>query len=205
MATRFELAGKHPLKLLEVRPLQMKVGQKDLKPAVHLRLRWRAPSSALDMIDLALRPLLFKKNEAPVPKKQQPDLDGVPAKTELTQAGVALRTFYWNYEQTGCRFTLFEGPSKIVLKDVTVKKQLKLTALEADAVDIEFNVFATDVHADIMGELGVRKQHDVEGELLLPQMEPDLLAPRGKPIAAQTPIGALAKSTGRPAAGASAP
>ena len=191
MATRFELVGLHRLKLLEVRPLQVKMGQKEMRPAVALRLRWRSPATSLDMIDPCLRPLLFKRNSAP--PKAQPDLEGVPAKTELTPAGVALRVLHWQYEQTGCKFIVHEGVSKVVLKDCTVKKQLKLTAMEGDAVDIEFSVFANDVDEETMGALGVRKMHEIEAELTLPEVLQQQL-PEGQPLAQDTPIGALARN-----------
>lgn len=206
MSTRFELVGKQRLKLLNVLPMQKKAGQKDLKPAVQLRLRWRTQATALDMIDPVLRPLLFKKGDPVAVVKKPPaqgELAGVPPKPpklELTDAGVALRTLNWKYEARGCKFVLYEGSVKLTLKDCEVKSSLKLTALEADTVEIEFDVHCDDIDADTLGELGVRKQHDVEGELTMPEPPADL-ASEGKGIQEDTPLGALKRGAGARAPG----
>ncbi|HEY8357015.1 MAG TPA: hypothetical protein VIL30_06095 [Ramlibacter sp.] len=206
MAKKFSLIGKTKVKLTNITPLAVKKGQKDLTPAVAIRVKYRAPSTALDMFDPALRGFLFEKNGNP---QKQTTLEGVPAVSQLSQAGVSLGAFNWGYEQTGCVFTIHRGATgdmNVKLSDATVKK-VKFTPHEGDAVDIEFTVHAADIDAEIMGDVGILKQHEVECELELPEPPQKQLAtgadePQGQQM---TPLTALAggKAAGK-AGGAAA-
>lgn len=196
---KFALVGKTKVKLTNITPLALKKGQKDLTPAVAIRVKYRAPSTVLDMFDGSLRGFLFKKPSAPA--KQQA-IEGVSPVSELTEAALALGAFNWGYEQTGCTFVIYRGVTgdkDVQLKDCTVKK-VKITPHEGDAVDIEATVHAADLDEETMGAIAVLKQHEVEVELTLPEpLQKSIDAgeddkPKGQVM---TPLSAMQK--GKPA------
>lgn len=189
MAKKFALIGKTKVKLTNIVPLALKVGQKELKPAMAIRVKYRAPSTVLDMFDPGLRQFLFERNGNP--QKQQ-SVEGVPTVSQLSPAGLSMGAFNWAYEQTGCGFIIYRGATgsmDVRLKDATIKK-VKFSPHEGDAVDIEWTVHATDLDEETMGAIAVLKQHEVEVELTLPEALQQQLEdqPVGKPI---TPLTAL--------------
>lgn len=198
MAKKFALIGKTKVKLTNITPLALKQGQKDLKPAVAIRCKYRAPSTVLDMFDPGLRGFLFEKNGNP--QKQQ-TVEGVPAVSQLSTAGLALGAFSWGYEQTGCGFIVYRGATgsmDVRLKDATVKK-VKFTPHEGDAVDIEWTVQSVDLDEETMGAIAVLKQHEVDVELTLPEVLQQQL--EDQPVGQQiTPITALQTGKDRKAA-----
>lgn len=191
---RFDLVGKTKAKLTNITILALKMGQRELKPAVSVRVKVTAHASILDKFSPHWREFLYEKNGTAA--KQQA-IEG-EAKMQLTQEAVALGAFYLAYEQTGCVLIIYRGVSKLPLKDTTVKK-VKITPHEGEAVDVEFSVHAADLDEETLGALAVLKQHEVDLELTLPEpLQQDIEG--GKTISNVTPLGALKKAAEKEAA-----
>lgn len=170
---RFELIGKTKATLQSIEILSLKMGQTDTKPAVALSFKVTRSNDALNMLDPALRPLLFTKGNPN--KADQATLDGVQPVSDLNQlTDVAQRmgTIAWDDEQTGSALVLYHGigkKPKMILRDATLKK-LKFDNLEGGAVDFFFQVHSADVDAEVIGELGVLKSHDIDIEFTAPEL-----------------------------------
>jgi hypothetical protein len=198
---RLELIGKTAAKLVNVNVQAQKMGQTELIPATTLRFKVTAANDVLNKFDKTLRAFLFEKGSNAA---TQGTLDGVPPVSDLpqlTDAAKHIGDLDWNGEQTGCRLTVHQAVSKIVLKDCTVDK-VKLCAHEGGAVDVLFNVYASDLNAETLGELAVLHQHELDIELELPaplQVQKQVDEPQAD---ADTPEKALARGTDTDAAGA---
>lgn len=193
---RLDFIGKTVAKIVNVNVLALKVGQTELKPAITLRIKVTAANDILNKLDGTLRKFLFEKgNNAAT----QGTLDGVPPVSDLpqlTQPAKMIGDFGWADSQTGCKLTVHQAVSKIVLKDGTVDK-LKICPQDGGSVDLLFDFYAADLDAETMGDLAVLHQHEVDIELELP-------APLQKPIKdekpkgpKQTPAQALAAQLGQ--------
>lgn len=169
---RFELIGKTPTTLTDVDIQSLKMGQTDLKPAIALVFKVRLPNTALDMLDKSLLPFLYKKVGADGAKQKQLEgIEVVSEMPELTQAGIKIGPIDWDAEQTGCTLNIYHGIRTTpawILRDGTVSK-LKVVRHEGGTVDFAFRFYTADVDAEVMGELGVLKSHDIDVELTAPE------------------------------------
>lgn len=183
---RFDLVGLTRVRVLKTKDHKKKRGQKDMDDGMLSRLRLESHASILDKFSPAWRLFLYKAPSAPA---KQDSVPGVPPKQDLSDEAVALGSFPIKYEQTGCKLILHRGVTKIEIKDVTVNK-VQVAPKPGESVVIEFDVFATDLDVEVLGEMLKLAKHDADIELLLPEpLQQDV---EGSTIAPQTPIGALA-------------
>lgn len=186
MANRFDIAGKKKVKLTNVVVLALKRGQKELDPGVAVRAKLTDNSAILDKFGARWRTFAYKKPTAPA---KQESVVGVSPVMELTEEAMQATTHDLNYEQTGCKFIVYLGVTKLVLTDCKVNKvQLKFN--ESEAVDVMFNIVTGKLDEETLGKLCALKQHEVEVELVLPEpLQQDMDTGRG--IAPATPLGGL--------------
>lgn len=190
MAIRFDLVGRTKVKLTNVVVLSLKRGQRELDPGATLRLKMRTTADILTKFGARFIPFAYKKPSAPA--KQQM-VDGVSPRMELTEEAVLSPEHKLaGYEQTGVNFIIHRGVSKLSLPDCKVSK-VKLTLLEDEVVDVEWNVATGVLDEETLGALAALKQHELDVEQLLPEVLEDL-AGKVDPL---TPIGALSKSARR--------
>ncbi len=171
---RFELVGKTRAKLCKVENQSKKMGQKNLVPAIKIRVMATVANTVLAMFDPALRTFLYEKNGQGA--KEQKQLEGVEVITDLPQlrqAGQKLGALHWADEMTGCKFVIDYGMggerSNIVLKDCKVDA-FKLVPKDGGTTQVFFTVFSTDVDRESLGDLGLLHQHDVTVELEAPDV-----------------------------------
>lgn len=170
---RFELIGKTRAKLCKVENQSKKMGQKELLPAIKIRIMATVPNTVLEMFDPTLRAFLYEKT-APSDKEQK-QLEGIEVVTDmpqLRQAGVKLGALHWEDEQTGCTLVIdfgLGGDSNIVLGDCKVDN-FKLVPKDGGTTQVFFTLFSTDVDRETLGDIGMLHQHEVEIELSAPKV-----------------------------------
>lgn len=170
---RFELIGKTRAKLVKVENQSKKMGQKELVPAVKVRVMATVPNTVLEMFDPTLRAFLYEKT-APNGKEQK-QLEGIEVITDmpqLRQAGVKLGALHWEDEQTGCKLVIdygMGGDSNISIGDCKVDK-FKLVPKDGGTTQVFFTLFSTDVDRETLGDIGMLHQHEVEIELTAPKI-----------------------------------
>jgi hypothetical protein len=206
----FQLKDATKAKLHKTDDKGIKVGQKDLKPAVIVNLAVVLPNTALEMFDPSLRAILYGKGSPGEKQRKQSELEGLDMVQDLpslTKTGQYLGTLAWGEEQSGCVLTLDYGlgdeRANIVLKDATTK-DYKLRLSEGGALKVSFRVHAPVEHltAEQIGRLHLMHQRDVTIALVGPQVDQadiedeDDLAPKGATV---TPIQALAAAQQRSA------
>lgn len=168
---RFELIGKTRAKLCKVEPQSKKMGQKELIPAIKIRVMATVANNVLEMFDPSLRTFLYEKNGQGA--KVQKQLEGIEVITDLPQlrqAGVRLGALHWKDEMTGCVFSIdhgLGGPSNIKLRDCKVDN-FKLVPKDGGTTQVFFTLFSTDVDRESSGDLNMLHQHEVEIELTAP-------------------------------------
>lgn len=206
---KFELIGKTRAKLCKVENQSKKMGQKELLPAIKIRIMATVPNTVLQMFDPSLRSFLYEKNGQGA--KEQKQLEGVEVVTDLPQlkqTGVCLGALHWKAEQTGCKLTIdygMGGQSNLKVSDCKVDN-FKLVPKDGGTTQVFFTVFSTDVDRETLGDLGMLHQHDVQIELTAPEAVQEEIQEqpaetgkkKGKP-APQTPEAALAEAAGVPA------
>lgn len=195
---RIEFTPKQHAKILAIEPLSEKRGQTELVPAVAITLRVSLPTDRLGLLDPTLRDFLFREGD-----KVQGEL--VPTLV-LTDAAKAIGAFGWEGEQTGTQLNVYYGISgdmNRTLKDGIVSK-LKVMPKDG-GWDLEFRYYsAKDIDEDILGGLGVLKNHGVDIEIVPPAIQdqqPDLVdqaSGKGR-TKRQTPEQALAAQLGQTA------
>lgn len=205
---RFECIGKTKGKLLAVAPQTKKMGQKDLQPAVKVRIRAMVANSALEMIYPGLRQFFYEtSNQAAT---EQKTLEGIQVVTDMPQLkpiGELIPSFRPpKLQQTGCRLSLdygTGGSANIVLGGAIVDK-FKIDFQDGGMTPIEFDVFSTDVDHDTFGVLSMLVNHDIEFELTAPEIvqqdlqdEAEQKPTKSKKGARQTPEQALAAALGQ--------
>jgi len=169
---RIEFAGKTKATLTDIDIQSLKKGQTEVVPAVALSLKVMLPNARLAMLDKALLGFLYAK--ASPGANAQATLDGVEVVSDmpaLTPAAVAMGPFGWKGEQTGCTLIVYQGVTgygDIRLKDGTVEVK-KVTPKEGGACEFIVSFYTADVDAEVLGELGVLKSHDLDIELTLPE------------------------------------
>lgn len=179
---KFELVGKTRAKLCKVENQSKKMGQKELLPAIKIRVMATVPNTVLEMFDPSLRTFLYEKNGQGA--KVQKQLEGIEVITDLPQlrqAGAKLGALHWTDEMTGCRLSIdhgLGGPSNITIGDCKVDN-FKLVPKDGGTTQVFFTVFSTDVDRDSLGDLGLLHQHDVEIELTAPQASAQQSIPLG--------------------------
>lgn len=171
---RFQLIGKNKGKLLKVTPQSKKQGQKDLQAAVKVRVRAMVANTALDMIYPGLREFYYESSNQAA--KEQKQLDGIPVVTDLPQlkqiGSLVPSIRPENLEQTGSTLTLDYGrggAANIVLAHAIVDK-FKIEFNDGGMSPIEFDVTSTDVDHDTFGALCMLVNHDIEIELIAPEV-----------------------------------
>jgi hypothetical protein len=199
MAKRFELVGKKKVKFTNVVVLALKRGQRELEPGATLRVKHTSDSTVLNMFGERWRVFAYKKPSAPA---KQDAVPGVSAVMELTEeAAQAPVHDLTNYEQTGCTFILHLGVTKVKLTDCKMDKvQLKFN--EKEVVDVTFNLGTGRLDEETLGKLAALKQHEVDVELLLPEVLQQTV--EGTQLDDLTPIGALAAASTKPDVGIAA-
>jgi hypothetical protein len=193
---KFELVGKKNAKLVNVDVQAQKLGQKDLRPALLLRFKLTQANDILAMFAPTLRPFLFEKNSA---AQTQGTLDGVPVVSDLpqlTEPAKRMGVLSWDIEQGGSKLVMYRGAtgrSDITLKDGTVSK-FKIEPLEGGTVDVTFDFYVADLDAETMGDIAVLHQHELDIELIAPEVmqQGDVIEEDDGP--AYTPEQALADS-----------
>lgn len=185
---RLEFIPKHHAKILSIEPLCEKRGQTDTVPAVAVILRLSLPTDKLSLLDATLRAFLFKPGE-----QAQGELEPTLI---LTDAAKAIGAFGWDGEQTGTKLNVYYGISgdmNFRLTDGTVNK-VKVTPKDG-GWDLELRYYsARDIDEEVLGGLGVLKNHEVDIELVPPEIvdeQPDLLDEE-ETTPRQTPAQALA-------------
>jgi hypothetical protein len=191
---RFELIGKTKSTVEAINILSEKLGQKDVKPAVCVSFKTSLPNSSLNMLGPTVLPFLYENTG-----KNTGQLEGIQVVSNLpnlTPAAAMLGALDWDYEQTGCKLTIYQGASghaDIKLKDGEVRK-IKTVQNEGGTVDWFWQFYTADVDEDTLGALGVLKSLERDLEVTAPEMiskkQPQLLDEQ-EPL---TPAGALAAS-----------
>lgn len=172
---RFELISKTKATLVDIDIQSLKMGQTEVVPAVALSFKVTLANSALAMLDKALLTFLYAKGNSGA--AAQATLDGVEVVSEfpsLTPAAVMLGDLSpkEGNEQTGCKLHIHVGATghadiKLVDGTATVKK---ISPKEGGAVDFLVVFYTSDVDAEVLGELGVLKSHDLDIELAAPEL-----------------------------------
>jgi hypothetical protein len=184
---RIEFIPKHHAKILAIEPLSEKRGQTDLLPAVAVTLRLALPTERLNILDASLRDFLFVAAE-----KKQGELE--PTLT-LTDAAKAIGAFGWDGEQTGTKLNVYFGISGDMNFKLTDGVISKVKVVPRDGGwDLELRYYsAKDIDEEVIGGLGVLKNHDVDIEIVPPESidkQPDLVDQSQQ----ETPEKALAKA-----------
>lgn len=171
----FELIGRHQLTILSVDPQQLKLGQREMRPAVRLRVRVTKDNTVLDQFDPVLRNVLFEANSG---AQVQGALDGIPVvsdRPQLTRFAKSIgESLNWEYKQGGTALRLYQG----ITGDMNIfppkgdAEKFKLIAHEGGTVDVDFDYYCTDVDTDTMGQLSVLVKHTVSGEVVAPDVLP---------------------------------
>lgn len=167
---RFELVGKTKATITDIDIQSLKKGQTEVVPAVALTLKIMLPNARLSMLNATLLPFLYVA--ASPGANAQATLDGVDVVSDmpaLTPAAVAIGPLGWDDEQTGCELIIHLGVTIITLKDGKVRVK-KITPKEGGAVEFSVSFYTADVDAEVLGELGVLKSHDLDIELTLPEL-----------------------------------
>lgn len=172
----FELVGKHQLTILSVDPQQQKLGQKDMRPAVRLRVRVTKDNSILNQFDTVLRDVMFEANSA---AQTQGTLDGIQVvsdRPQLTKFAKAIgEALNWEYKQGGSCLKLYQG----ITGDMNIFppkgdiEKFKFSLHEGGTVDVDFDYYCTDIDVDTMGQLSVLVKHTVPGEVIAPDVLPE--------------------------------
>ena len=197
MPARFELIPKHKAVIQDIDIQSMKLGQKDVQPAVCITFKVPLANAKLAMLSPTLQAFLYENNVGK--SNTTATLEGVEVVSDvpnLTEAATALGDLSWEYEQTGCRLLIYSGATghgNINLKDGTVRK-LKLCPREGGTVDHYFQFYTADVDAETIGELGVLKSLEREVELTAPEI---ISQQQRLDVEQETPESALAKTAGK--------
>lgn len=160
----FQLPDSTPSKMVDIKILAKKNGQKELTPAVQLRFMVELPNSALQMFDPALRTFLYEKLEQG-DGGDQATLDGVPEVSELpnlTRAANQLGPLQWAGGITGATLHIdhgLGGASDMELQDCEVSK-FKIDPKEGGTCQIFFTVDAIGVDERTFGKLSLLKKHE---------------------------------------------
>lgn len=201
---RLEFIGLTKGTIEDIDVQAMKMGQKDLVPAMAVTILSKQPNTFLNVIDPSggLRALYYEKNGQGAKKQQQ--LEGIEVITDLphltalaTSLGAVINA---EYEQTGCTLIVHRGTgrddSAIKLTSGTTSK-LRAVCHDGGTVDVTFRHYVSDVDAEIMGEIAVLKKHDIEFELTMPEVVTKQQELDEKPAGEEkTPESALAQSVG---------
>lgn len=176
----FQLPDSTPSKMVDIKILAKKNGQKELTPAVQLRFMVELPNSALQMFDPALRTFLYEKLEQG-DGGDQATLDGVPEVSELpnlTRAANQLGPLQWAGGITGATLHIdhgLGGASDMELQDCEVSK-FKIDPKEGGTCQVFFTVDATGVDERTFGKLSLLKKHEfpigVRGPVVKEEADP---------------------------------
>lgn len=162
---KFELPNSTPSKMVDIKILAKKNGQKELTPAVQLRFMVELPNSALVMFDPALREFLYEKTEQGDAGGDQATLEGVPEVSELpnlTRAANQLGALQWAGGVVGATLHIdhgLGGASDMDLQDCEVSK-FKIDPKEGGTCQISFTVDAIGVDERTFGKLSLLKKHE---------------------------------------------
>lgn len=197
---RFEIIGKTKATLSDIDIQSLKKGQTEVVPAVALLFKLTLANQVLTQLDKTLLPFLYAK--ASPGAAAQGTLDGVAVVSDmpaLTPAAVKIGTLGWDDEQTGAKVTIYQGATgagDIRLKDCTVKVK-KLDPKEGGTVDFYLSVYTADVDAETLGDLGVLKSHELDIELIGPEVATTPNKQRSIPEGSKvTPIKSAKKGLG---------
>lgn len=194
---RLEFIPKHRFTIRDVDIQSLKLGQKDVKPAVALKVQTIQPNGSLDMLDKSLRAFLFMKGNTK--QNQLDDIEVVSDMPSLTEPAMKLGSLSWGGEQTGSIFTIHQGitgDQTITLKDCTVRK-IKIAGKEGGSVEWTFQVYTSDVDEETLGALAVLKSLEKECELTAPEVQHAQQELVPKKTKRQTPAEALAAQLGQ--------
>lgn len=193
---RIEFIPKTHAKILSVEAMSEKKGQTDMVPAVAVTLLLSLPTDKMAILDSSLKDFYFRQGD-----KVQGELEPTLV---LTDAAKAMGGFNWKGEQTGTQLNVYYGISgdmNQVLKDGTVDK-VKGTPKDG-GWDLELRYYsAKDIDEEVLGGLGVLKNHEVDIEIVPPAIvdqQPDLVDEAGGKgrNKRQTPAQALAATLGQ--------
>lgn len=162
---KFELPNSTPSKMVDIKILAKKNGQKELTPAVQLRFMVELPNSALLMFDPSLRTFLYEKLDISESSGDQATLEGVPEVSELpnlTRAANQLGPLQWAGGCTGAILHIdhgLGGASDMDLQDCEISK-FKIDPKEGGTCQVFFTVDATGVDERTFGKLSLLKKHE---------------------------------------------
>jgi hypothetical protein len=168
---RLEFIGKTKCRITKVSAYNHKLGQKELRHSVKLRVRATCPNSILDKFSPRIRGLLFAK--AAGSEKMQKQLEGIEVVSDtpsLTEEGAKLGTLHWNDEQTGCTFVIDRAIDPILLKDCTVK-DVDIISRDGGTVWVDFTLIPAEVDRTTGGDLMQMKDVDTFFEMTAPQVD----------------------------------
>lgn len=201
------------VRVLDSKDHKIKLGQKEKRDSVQMRLRARLTNNIIDQFSPQLRRILFEKSTAP---KKQAELDGVELSdlNALTKVGERIKGFSWNGEQTGCTLLVDRGlgdNSNIELTGTV--SALHFGLLDAGPVEADFTFTATPddnlddltvgrliktKKSEIWVTLRPPKVDDTQPQLPQVQDQAQAKAPAGEQL---TPEAALAGSAAAAAGG----
>lgn len=174
---RLEFIGLTKGTIEDIDVQAMKMGQKDLVPAMAVTILTKQPNTFLNVIDPtgALRALYYEKNGQGAKTQQQ--LEGIEVITDLPQltqlASSIGAVINAEYEQTGCTLIVHRGTARqesaIKLTSGTTSK-LKIVCHDGGTCDVSFRHYVSDVDEETMGAIAVMKKHDIEFELTMPEV-----------------------------------
>lgn len=197
---RIEFIPKTPATIVDVDIQSLKMGQKDVKPAVCLHLKLMRPNHTLAMLDGNLLAFLYEKATAEAGKQKTLDgVDVISDMPQLTTLAKSIGVLNWDGEQTGCMLVIYQGVTgdqDIKLRDCTVRK-VKVDPKEGGATEWCLQVYTADVDQDTIGALGVLKSLDRDIELVAAKVadnsQQDLADEKKDPV---TPEAALTAAAG---------
>lgn len=162
---RISFIPKTKAKVIDLKALAPKQGQKDLSNAARIRLLIKAPNSSLDMLDKKARAWLYEKGN--VKQNQLEAVEVVSDTPSLSNIAIMVGDLNWAGEQTGCKLTIHQGVTgdqTIRLKDGIVNK-VKTSHKEGGTIEWTLDYYTTDVDAETYGALCMLIKREVDIEL----------------------------------------
>lgn len=120
----FQLPIPTRAKFIQATAKNLKIGEKDSRDGISIKLALNLPNTALTMFDPALREVLYGAGSPGEKQRKQAELEGVDPATDrpaLTRTGQHLRRWAWDEKQVGCTLTVDKGVGGIELPEGTVQ------------------------------------------------------------------------------------
>lgn len=153
----------------------LKIGDKDGRDGISIKLAINLPNTALSMFDPALREVLYGAGSPGEKQRKQAELDGVEPASDrpaLTRTGQHLRRWAWDEKQTGCTLTVDKGVGGIELSEGTVQGLVvSLNEGGTIRVQLEFHAPVDHLTPEQGWNLSKTRKQEVNITLVGPQVE----------------------------------